>query len=285
MITAARLKKDIAKTVIHLLLIAAVFVAMFLLFWLISIAVRPVQETYRVGASLLPKKLTIVNFHQVLFELPQMAIYYRNSLVITFIAVGSIVIISALAGYAFARMQFPGRNLIFWAVIATIFFPYTISLPALYDILFRLHLTDSLIGLILPYTAIWLRLGTLIMRQVFLSVPRELDDAAIIDGCSRLGAFWRVLLPLTSSGWVVVAIFAFVPMWGEFILAFTVTSTPKSMPISIGMKMLEPNPAFAEWTFPVAAAAALMIFIPSLLIFIVFQKWFTRGITAGALKF
>jgi len=199
--------------------------------------------------------------------------------------VGSIVIISALAGYAFARVQFPGRNLIFWAVIATIFFPYTISLPALYDILFRLHLTDSLIGLILPYTAIWLRLGTLIMRQVFLSVPKELDDAAIIDGCSRLGAFWRVLLPITSSGWVVVAIFAFVPMWGEFILAFTVTSTPKSMPISIGMKMLEPNPAFAEWTFPVAAAAALMIFIPSLLIFIVFQKWFTKGITAGALKF
>ena len=74
MITASRLKKDIAKTVIHLLLIAAVFVAMFLLFWLISIAVRPVQETYRVAASLLPKKLTIVNFHQVLFELPQMAI-------------------------------------------------------------------------------------------------------------------------------------------------------------------------------------------------------------------
>lgn len=285
MITASRLKKDIAKTVIHLLLIAAVFVAMFLLFWLISIAVRPVQETYRVAASLLPKKLTIVNFHQVLFELPQMAIYYRNSLIITFIAVGSIVIISALAGYAFARVQFPGRNLIFWAVIATIFFPYTISLPALYDILFRLHLTDSLIGLILPYTAIWLRLGTLIMRQVFLSVPKELDDAAIIDGCSRLGAFWRVLLPITSSGWVVVAIFAFVPMWGEFILAFTVTSTPKSMPISIGMKMLEPNPAFAEWTFPVAAAAALMIFIPSLLIFIVFQKWFTKGITSGALKF
>ncbi len=285
MITAARLKKDITRTVIHLLLIAAVFVAMFLLLWLISIASRPVKETYKVAASLLPKKLTIVNFHRVLFELPQMAIYYRNSLIITFIAVGSIVIISALAGYAFARVQFPGRNLIFWVVIATIFFPYTISLPALYDILFRLHLTDSLIGLILPYTAIWLRLGTLIMRQVFLSVPKELDDAAIIDGCSRLGAFWRVLLPITSSGWVVVAIFAFVPMWGEFILAFTVTSTPKSMPISIGMKMLEPNPAFAEWTFPVAAAAALMIFVPSLVIFIVFQKWFTKGITAGALKF
>jgi ABC-type glycerol-3-phosphate transport system permease component len=285
MITAARLKKDIAKTIIHLLLIAAVFVAMFLLFWLISIAVRPVEETYKVAASLLPKKLTINNFHQVLFELPQMAIYYRNSLIITFIAVGSIVIISALAGYAFARVKFPGRNLIFWAVIATIFFPYTISLPALYDILYRLHLTDSLIGLILPYTAIWLRLGTLIMRQVFLSVPKELDDAATIDGCSRLGAFWRVLLPITSSGWVVVAIFAFVPMWGAFMLAFTVTSTPRSMPISIGMKMLEPNPAFAEWTFPVAAAAALMIFIPSLIIFIVFQKWFTRGITAGALKF
>ncbi len=84
---------------------------------------------------------------------------------------------------------------------------------------------------------------------------------------------------------MVVAIFTFVPIWGEFLLAFTATSTPKSMPISIGMKMLEPSPAFGEWTFPVAAAAALLIFIPSLVIFIVFQKWFTKGITAGALKF
>lgn len=278
-------KRYARRTGIHLLLLVAVFIALFLLLWLLSTAIKPVTETYSMQTSLIPKQLTLDNFKQVMFELPRLTSYYKNSLIITFFSVGFILIVAAISGYAFARLRFPGRNFIFLVVISTIFFPYSISLPALYDMLFKLKLTDTLIGLILPYTAIWLRLGTLIMRQVFSTIPQDLEDAAIIDGCSRFGAFWRVLLPLTSSGWVVVAIFAFVPIWGEFLLAFTVTSTPQSMPISIGLKMLEPNPAFGEWTFPVAASAALIVFVPSLIIFIIFQKWFARGITAGALKF
>lgn len=283
--TIDRLKKNTIIGAIHTLLIITVIISMFLFFWLVCVSIRPVKQTYSIPITILPRSLTIANFKEVLFELPLIGKYYVNGLIITFTAVGSILFISALAGYAFARLQFPGRDIIFWAIIATIFLPYTFSLPALYQLLYSLHLTDTLLGLILPYTALWLRLGTLIMRQVFLSIPRDIEDAAIIDGCSKIGAFWRILLPLVSSGWVVVGIFTFVPIWGEFILAYTVTSTPKSMPISIGMKMLEPNPAFGEWTFPVATSAALLIFIPSLVIFIIFQKWFTRGITAGALKF
>jgi len=280
-----RFKKNLTMSVVHTFLIIGVIISMFLFFWLVCISIRPVKQTYSVPITILPRSLTTANFKEVLFELPLITKYYENGLIITFTAVGSILFISALAGYAFARLRFPGRDIIFWAIIATIFFPYTISLPALYQLLYSLHLTDTLLGLILPYTALWLRLGTLIMRQVFLSIPRDIEDAAIIDGCSRIGVFWRILLPLVSSGWVVVGIFTFVPIWGEFILAYTITSTPKSMPISIGMKMLEPNPAFGEWTFPVATSASLLIFIPSLVIFVMFQKWFTRGITAGALKF
>jgi len=212
-------------------------------------------------------------------------LYYRNSFIVTFVAVGSIMFISGLAGYAFARLKFPGRDIIFWIIIATIFLPYTASLPALYQVLDKLHLIDTLPGLFLPYTGLWLRLGTLIMRQTFLSIPHDIEDAAIIDGCSKFGVFWRIMLPLVSSGWVVVAIFTFVPIWGEYIIAFTTTSKPQTMPMSVGIKMLEPNPAFGEWTFPVAAAAALLTFIPSLVIFVVFQKWFTKGMTAGAVKF
>lgn len=280
-----RFKKNLTMSTVYTFLIIGVIISMFLFFWLVCISIRPVKQTYSIPITILPRSLTIANFKEVLFELPLITKYYENGLIITFTAVGSILFISALAGYAFARLRFPGRDIIFWTIIATIFFPYTISLPALYQLLYSLHLTDTLLGLILPYTALWLRLGTLIMRQVFLSIPRDIEDAAIIDGCSKIGVFWRILLPLVSSGWVVVGIFTFVPIWGEFILAYTITSTPKSMPISIGMKMLEPNPAFGEWTFPVATSASLLIFIPSLVIFIMFQKWFTRGITAGALKF
>ncbi len=280
-----RFRKSLTTSIVHLLLIIGVMISMFLLFWLVCVSIKPVKETYSVPIKILPRSLTLDNFRQMLFEIPLIVRYYANGLIVTFGAVGSILLVSALAGYAFARLQFPGRDLIFWAMIGTIFFPYTVSLPALYQLLYSLHLTDTLLGLILPYTALWLRLGTLIMRQVFLSIPHEIEDAAIIDGCSRIGAFWRVLLPLVSSGWAVVGIFTFVPIWGEFILAYTITSTPNSMPISIGLKMLQPNPAFGEWTLPVATSAALVVFIPSLVIFIIFQKWFTRGLTAGALKF
>lgn len=280
-----RFRKSLTTSTVHLLLITAVVISMFLLFWLICVSIKPVKETYSVPITILPKSLTLDNFRQALFEMPLIGRCYINGLIITGVAVSSILLISALAGYAFAKLQFPGRDLIFWIVISTIFFPYTISLPALYQLLYTFHLTDTLLGLILPYTALWLRLGTLIMRQVFLSIPHEIEDAAVIDGCSRIGAFWRVLLPLVTNGWVVVGIFTFIPIWGEFMLAYTITSTPKSMPISIGMKMLQPDPAFGEWTLPVATSAALVIFIPSLLIFIIFQKWFTKGLIAGALKF
>lgn len=283
--TIDKLKKNTIIGAIHALLIMAVIMSMFLFFWLVCTSIRPVKETYSIPITILPRSLTIANFKEVLFELPLITKYYLNGLIITFTTVGSILFISALAGYAFARLRFPGRDIIFWVIIATMFFPYDISLPALYQLLYSFHLTDTLIGLILPYTAIWVRLGTLIMRQVFLSIPRDIEDAAIIDGCSKIGVFWRILLPLASSGWVVVGIFTFVPIWGEFILAYTVTSTPKSMPISIGMKMLKPSPSFGDWTFPVATSAALLIFIPSLVIFIIFQKWFTKGLMSGALKF
>ena len=280
-----RVAKHAHRVLLHVALIAASFIALFLLLWLISIAIKPVTETYKMTPSLIPEKLTLDNFARVMFHLPRLTQYYRNSIIITAASVASIMVISALAGYGFARIKFPGRNALFLLVIATIYFPYTISLPALYNFLYKAGLINTLIGVILPYTALWLRLGTLIMRQVFSVIPQDLEDAATIDGCSRFQAFRHVMLPLTSSGWVVVAIFTFVPIWGEFILAFTMTSTPKAMPISIGMQMLKPSPGFGEFTFPVAAAAALIIFIPSLLIFIIFQKWFTKGMIAGALKF
>ncbi len=280
-----RFRKFLTTGAIHILLIMGVMISMFLLFWLVCVSIKPVRETYSIPITILPRSLTLDNFRQALFEMPLVARYYANGLIVTLGAVGSILLISALAGYAFARLQFPGRDFIFWIMVGTIFFPYTVSLPALYQLLYSFRLTDTLLGLILPYTALWLRLGTLIMRQVFLSIPREIEEAAIIDGCSRFGAFWRVLLPLVTNGWVVVGIFTFVPIWGEFMLAYTITSSPKSMPISIGMKMLQPDPAFGEWTLPVATSMALAIFIPSLVIFIIFQKWFARGLTAGALKF
>lgn len=210
--------------------------------------------------------------------------FYRNSLIITGVTVLCVVLVSGLAGYAFARLEFPGKNLLFWAVLVSMFMPVTIGLPALYEMLAKLRLLNTLQGLILPYTAMHLAVNTLIMRGVVAAIPQELEDAAIIDGCSRVGVFRRIMMPLGASGLVTVAIFTFVPVWGEYLLATTFVDSAQVMPLAIGIKLLQSSPATAEWTFPVAAAA-LIAFIAAAVIFILLQKWFTKGLMEGALKF
>jgi multiple sugar transport system permease protein len=269
----------------HALLVLACFLSLAPFLWLVSIALRPVAETYVIPMPLLPTRLTLENFVQMSVRAPQMAIYYRNSFVITGTAVAAVVVISSLAGYAFARLRFPGRDVLFWLVVATMFLPSMIAVPTLYKVLSDLELLDTWLGLILPYTGWHLPISVFIMRGVFTTIPKELEDAARIDGCSPLQLFRRIMLPLGISGAIVVAIFAFVPIWGEYLFSFTFTSTTNAMPMSVGIRFFEPSPATGQYTFNVATAAALIMFLPSMLVYLLLQRWFTKGMMEGALKF
>jgi ABC-type glycerol-3-phosphate transport system permease component len=269
----------------HALLVLACFLSLAPFLWLVSIALRPVAETYVIPMPLLPTRLTLENFVQMSVRVPQMVIYYRNSFVITGAAVAAVVVISSLAGYAFARLRFPGRDVLFWLVVATMFLPSMIAVPTLYKVLSDLELLDTWLGLILPYTGWYLPISVFIMRGVFTTIPKELEDAARIDGCAPLQLFWRIMLPLGISGAIVVAIFAFVPIWGEYLFSFTFTSTTNAMPMSVGIRFFEPTPATGQYTFNVATAAALVMFLPSMLVYLLLQRWFTKGMMEGALKF
>jgi ABC-type glycerol-3-phosphate transport system permease component len=190
-----------------------------------------------------------------------------------------------LSGFAFSRLRFLGRDLIFWAVTIGMWMPLSTALPALYQMLSGFDLIDTLLGLILPYSGWHLALGNFIMRSAFSAIPKDLEDAATIDGAGTFRLFREIMLPLVSSSLVTVAIFTFVPVWGEYLLAFTFTSKVDAMPISIGIRLLNPGAGTGEWTFPVAATATLISFIPPMLIYFGLQKWFTKGLMEGALKF
>lgn len=256
--------------------------------WLLGVAFRPVSETYVVPMNLLPRSLTLENFLEVLERFTRttsLLLLYRNSLIITGITVALILVCCSLGGFAFARLRFPGRDALFWMVTIAMWMPSTTALPALYEMMARWGINDTLLALILPYTGWHLSLGNFIMRSAFQSIPRDLEDAAVIDGAGVFRLFRMIMLPLTASSLVTVAIFTFVPVWGEFLMAFTFTSTTKAMPISIGIRLLQPGPSMGEWTFPVAATAALISFIPPLIIYFGLQRWFTKGLLEGALKF
>ncbi len=269
----------------HAALLAAVFLSIAPFLWLLSIALRPVPETYIVPMTLLPSRLTFTHFLDMLLVAPLMAVYYRNSFVITGASVAAVVAIACLAGYAFARLHFPAREPLFWIVVTAMFLPAAIALPPLYVLLSNLNLLDTWLGLILPYTGWYLPVSMFIMRGVYQAIPRELEDAARLDGASAWQIFWRIMLPLGASGAIVVAILAFVPIWGEYLFSFTFTSTTNSMPMSVGIRFFEPSPATGKYTFNVAAAAALVMFLPSMLVYVGLQKWFTKGLMEGALKF
>ncbi len=276
------------QTIFYLVLIVGAFLSLAPFLWLMGVAFRPVEEAYVVPMDLVPRHLTLENLELVLERFTRatsLVMLYRNSIIITGATVLFVVFCTTLSGFAFARLRFPGRNLIFWLLTIGMWMPISTALPALYQMMSSLDLIDTLPGLILPYTAWNLALGNFIMRSAFSSIPKDLEDAATIDGASTLRLFRDVMLPLASSSLVTVAIFTFVPVWGEYLLAFTFTTRVDAMPISIGIRLLNPGAATGEWTFPVAATAALISFIPPMIIYFGLQRWFTKGLMEGALKF
>jgi ABC-type glycerol-3-phosphate transport system permease component len=269
----------------HLFLISVALFSLAPLLWLLSIAFRPVEETYIIPMKLLPSTLTLKNASLVLLMLPKLVLFYRNSFIITGTSVLLILMISSLSGYVFARMKFPGRDVIFWVVVVSMFLPKSMSIPGLYEVLQKMDLIDTTTGLTFAYTGWFLSLSIYIMRSAFSSIPKDLEDAAVVDGCSPIRLYWQIMMPLVSPSLVTVAILTFVPIWGEYLYAFTFTTTLKAMPMSIGVQLLKPSPASGDWTFPVASMAILISFIPPLLVYFGLQRWFTKGLMEGALKF
>jgi ABC-type glycerol-3-phosphate transport system permease component len=217
--------------------------------------------------------------------LPKLIMFYRNSFIITGSSVFLILMISSISGYVFARMKFPGRDFFFWLVVVSMFLPKSMSIPGLYEVLQKMRLIDTTTGLTLAYTGWFLSLSLYIMRNSFSAIPKDLEDAAVVDGCSPLRLYWQIMMPLVAPALVTVAILSFVPIWGEYLYAFTFATTLKSMPMSIGIQLLKPSPASGEWTFSVASMAILISFIPPLLAYFGLQRWFTKGLMEGALKF
>ncbi|MFC2025668.1 carbohydrate ABC transporter permease [Chloroflexota bacterium] len=269
----------------HTFLIVVVIFCLAPVFWLITIAFRPVEETYVTPMKLLPSTLTLENTTLVIEKLPKLILLYRNSIIITGVTVFLVVLCTSLAGFAFARLKFPGRDILFWLVVAAMFMPKSMMIPGLYEVLRRLDVLDTLGGLILPYTGWFLSLNLFIMRSAFQSIPRDLEDAAIVDGASTWRLYSQLMLPLVSTSLVTVAILTFVPVWGEYLFAFTFTTSMTSMPMSVGIKFLQAGPAQGEWTFPVASMAVIVSFIPPLIIYLGLQRWFSKGLLEGALKF
>jgi len=275
-----------ARVIVRLLL--WLLLAFFLLpiLWTITSSLKDRVELYQTAPHLLVWRPTLENFTFALRKLPNFPILYRNSLIVTIGAVALQTSLATLAGYGFARFQFRGRDLIFYSMVLLIFVPRAGGLIAQYELMSFLGLRNNLLGLILAFSA-GLAVPIFIMRQAFLVLPREFEEQAMIDGCNRFQAFRHVMIPMATGAMVVVALFEFIRVWGEYLFTLTMIDDGQKYTLGIGLvqQFASATIEFGEFTsYGGQSAAYVMAAAPAVIFFVVLQRWFVRGLLAG-LKF
>jgi multiple sugar transport system permease protein/raffinose/stachyose/melibiose transport system permease protein/trehalose/maltose transport system permease protein len=260
--------------------IVLVAICLFPFVWMALSSIKTLAELYTVPPHWWPDAPTLRNYTHVIFasNIPR---YFINSLVITLGATGLALLLAIFAAYGFASFEFPGKPL--WQAFILIgqLLPTAAIIVPLFITLRVLGLVNTYWGLILIYMIITLPLSVWMLTSYFRAIPRELEEAAIIDGASRLGVLFRVTLPLSLPGIVAVVIYAFVTTWNEFVFAlcFATDVRVKTLPIGLAEFSTEFN---TDWG--AVMAASVVMTIPIVLLFLVFQKLFVSGLMAGATK-
>lgn len=276
------------RIALHAALILWTVICLVPIIWCISSSFKGREELYKTMPSLLPRKPIIDNYEWVLGQMGNTPTYFRNSAIVTLGTVVLVVLLASLAGYAFARLDFRGRDLIFYTLVMVMFVPRAGGLMAAYELMHFLHLRNSLLGLILAFSG-GLSVPIFIMRQSFMGMPRELEDAARIDGANRWQLFANVAVPLATGGMIVVALFTFVDVWGEFLFSLTMLDQNRLFTMAIGVAMQQTSGQQIQVQdvvgYGATAAVYLIAAYPVMLLFIVMQRHFMRGIMEGGIKF
>jgi len=271
---------------IILIVFAVIFISPF--YWMVVSALKSVEEGAAFPPTLIPQAWRWQNFVDAINYIP-FGLYAVNSLIITVGATIGAVLSNTLIAYGFSRIQWPGRNILFYVCIATIFLPYPVVLVALFDIFsklpsFGIQGSSSWVNTFLPLIVpafFGNPFYIFLMRQFMMGIPKELSDAARVDGASELQTFWNVVLPLTKPAVTVIGILAAVAAWNEFLLPLLYLQENEKYPLAIGLAFFTSQHDVA---YNLLMAASTLIVLPVVVIFILAQRFFIEGITVGGVK-
>lgn len=267
-----------SKIIVHTVLILGAVVMVTPFLWMILTSFKSFAESMLVPPTFLPETWKLDNYSEV-FETVNFAKYYWNTIVITVGRTIGQLILCSLAAYAFARLSFPGKNIIFVALLSVLMVPSQVVMIPSFVIVRELGWFDTLYALIVP--GIFSAFGVFLLRQFFMSIPKELDEAAKIDGCSYFGIYWRIILPLAKPALVSLAIFTILASWNDFLWPLVVTSSDEMRVLSIGIASFQGQYATQ---YPLLMAGALMASLPMIVIFVVLQRYFIEGIALTGVK-
>ncbi len=273
-------------SVIYILLIVLAFLFLLPFYWMVNTALKPANQVFTLPPTWIPQPAMWSNFYTALTtttyeSAPPVYHYAINTIIITVNGVAATLFSSSLVAYAFARLEFPGKDVIFLGILSTLMIPFAVVMVPQFIIWRHLNWLDTLWPLMIPhwFGSAW---NIFLLRQFFMTIPREYDEAAFLDGASRWHIFIRIVLPLSKPALAAVAVFAFVFFWNDFLGPLIILSTPENFTLTIFLANF--SVAYRGTPWNLYMAAALIIILPCLILFFFSQNAFLKGITVTDIK-
>jgi len=264
---------------VWVVLIVVAIVALWPMYWLYITAFTPTENSVRTPPDLIPIHASLANFARLFTQAKDYWRWALNSLLISLSVTAFHLLFDTMAGYAFAKKRFPGRNFFFWLILSTLMIPSHVTLVPLYVVARQLHLINNILAVILPGTADVF--GIFLMRQYIQTLPSELEEAARMDGCTEPGVFWRIIVPLSKPALGALAIFSFVRYWNDFLWPLIVLQKSQHYTLPVGVASLQGE---FRTDFGLIFAGAALAALPMIVFFLIFQRYFIEGVRMGAVK-
>jgi multiple sugar transport system permease protein len=248
--------------------------------WMVSAGLRPIKEILSYPPTLLPKTLTFQYFARILAS-PTYRQYFLNSAVLALTTLVLALVSGSLAAYGFSRYRFPGGRAMLMGILALLMLPRVTLIVPYFRLAHLVGLYDTLPGLIVVNTAFLLPMSTWLLKGYFDSLPEELEEAAMVDGCVRVQTLWKIMLPLAVPGLIGVGTFVFIGSWNEYLLAVVLTETPRAQTLTVGLAAFF-GQYVRDWNGIMALST--LASLPLVAIFVFLQRWVVQGLSSGAIK-
>ncbi len=269
-----------ARIALYLVMVVLILIILVPLWWMVSTSLKTQQYILRTPPDLIPNPLSFESYAKLAQEVNLGRIFF-NSLFVGVVGTAGQVLVASMAAYAFARMQWRGRNVVFLLYLATMMIPSVVLVIPQFIVVRMLGWTNTYAALIVP--PLFGAFGTFLLRQAFLALPRDFEEAAFIDGANHFTIFWRVLLPLVKPSLATLTVLSFMGLWNSYLWPLFVARTDavKTLPVVLGELQAGPN-ALTEWN--VVMAGAVISVLPILIAYVFAQKWFVQSVVSNGIK-
>lgn len=269
------------RILLYLLMTLAAILFLMPVAWMLVMSILPEHEIFQPIPHWIPQEPTLQNFQELFKRAEEAPVlrWFFNSVLVAGTGTVCYLLLTSMAAYAFSRLQFPGRNVLFFIVIATLIIPGQVTIIPVFLLLQKLHWFNTYYALVVPGLAG--AFGVFLLRQFFLTIPKEMEEAALIDGCGRAGIYWRVVLPLGKPALATLAIFSFLGGWNDFMLPLIATNEIEMRTLPVGLTIFLGR---YSMQYGLVMATAVIATLPVLVMFLLFQRHIIRGVVLTGLK-